>query len=48
MIVLINVCLIFFSAYIARKQFKKGNDFLGWLNLFASAINMAAVAVQLT
>ena len=47
MLVLINVVLIFFCGYIARKQFKMGNSFLGWLNLLASAMNLAAVMIQI-
>jgi hypothetical protein len=47
MLVLISVVLIFFSGYIAHKQFKLGNSFLGWSNLLASAMNLAAVMIQI-
>jgi hypothetical protein len=45
--ILLNVVLVFLSAWIAYKQFNLGNSWLAWLNVFSSAVNMAAVAVQL-
>ena len=43
----INVFFVFFSGYWAYKEFKRGNNRSGWFNLFASAVNLAAVFVYL-
>lgn len=41
---LINVVFVYLSWKWATEAFEKGNDTAGWLNIFASAINAAAVA----
>lgn len=43
----INVFFFVFSAWLAYDMFKNGKDVLGWLNLFASSMNGAAVASRL-
>jgi hypothetical protein len=37
----INFGCMIFSGNLAIKSFKDGNDRVGWLNLFASALNGA-------
>lgn len=41
---LINVFFAIFSWKWATRSFNEGNNTAGWVNLFASALNAAAVA----
>ena len=43
----INVFFVFFSAWVAYDCFKRDKIKWGWLNLMASALNAALVAVRL-
>lgn len=43
----INVFFVFFSGYFAITCFKDENEFGGWINLFASSMNGAIVALKL-
>ena len=43
MLFALNLFLVFFSGWIAYGEFNRGNKSTGWLNLLASAINLAAV-----
>lgn len=38
-----NVAFIFVSAYLSKISFARGNNFGGWINLTASALNAAVV-----
>ena len=44
---LINVFFTVFSGWLAIESFKNDSNFVGWLNVFASALNGAAVAARL-
>ena len=41
---LINMVLVYLSWKWATEAFENGNDTAGWINIFVSAINAAAVA----
>ena len=41
---IINVGCIAFSGWLAFTCFVKGNDIGGWMNVFASSLNLAIVA----
>jgi hypothetical protein len=43
---LFNVMFIFVSGYLAIRCFNNGNPVTGYMNLFASALNAALVAVH--
>jgi hypothetical protein len=45
---LINVLCVVFSAWLAHSMFTAGHRNLGWLNVFASALNIAVVVYDLT
>lgn len=45
--ILINAGLVLFSWRLAMQAFNEGNNIGGWLNIFASALNGAAVASQI-
>lgn len=40
---LINLLCVVFSAWLAHGMFKAGHNTLGWLNVFASVLNLAIV-----
>ncbi len=40
----INLVFVFLSWKWSKEAFEAGNNFGGWINLFASALNAAAVA----
>jgi Na+-driven multidrug efflux pump len=46
--VIINIVFVFLSGYWAQESFRNGYQGAGWVNLFASAINMAAVLAHFT
>lgn len=43
----INVFFVFFSAVVAYTCFKDDNDNAGWINIFASAVNLAIIGAKL-
>ena len=45
---LINLLCVVFSAWLAHGMFKAGHNTLGWLNVFASVLNLAIVVYDLT
>jgi hypothetical protein len=42
-----NLVFIFFSGFLAIQCFEAGNNALGWLNLFASALNFASLLIKI-
>jgi len=44
---MVNLMFVFVNGYFAVQCFQYGNKFWGWFNVFASAMNAAAIAVRL-
>ena len=42
----INLFFVFFSGYVAITCFNDGQDRAGWINLFASSLNGAIIALK--
>jgi hypothetical protein len=42
---IVNFLFVFVSGYFAVQCFREGNTFWGWFNVFASAMNTAAIAL---